>query len=278
MLAYPQIDPVAIDIGPVEIHWYGILYLVGFVVAWWLGRRRDPWRPWRAQDVDDLLFFVAIGVIAGGRLGYVLFYDLPRFLGDPLSILRIWQGGMSFHGGLLGVIFAMWLFARRRGRRFFEVADFVAPLVPHGIALGRLGNFINGNLWGRPSDLPWAMVFPDPRAGDVARHPSQLYQMLLEGLALFVILWIYSRRPRPTMAVSGAFLIGYSVFRFAAEFVRVPDAHIGYLAFDWVTMGHVLTVPMMIAGVILLWLAHRREAGAATTTPGAARSAKGKRS
>jgi phosphatidylglycerol:prolipoprotein diacylglycerol transferase len=269
MIAFPDINPVALELGPVKIHWYGLMYLLGFGTAWWLGRvrARDPRRDWSAAAMDDLLFYLALGVIVGGRLGYVLFYDLSRFVNDPSLILRIWQGGMSFHGGLLGVMIAMWWFARTRGRRFFAVADFVAPLVPPGIAFGRIGNFINGNLWGGPSDLPWAMVFPDPRAGGVARHPSQLYQALLEGLALFVIVWIYSRHPRPTMAVSGVFLTGYGIFRFAVEFIRVPDGHIGYLAFDWLTMGQVLSAPMIIAGVILVWLAYRFAARADTTPP-----------
>jgi phosphatidylglycerol:prolipoprotein diacylglycerol transferase len=259
MIAYPDINPVAIELGPVKIHWYGLMYLLGFATAWWLGRvrARDSRRNWSGAAVDDVLFYIALGVIVGGRLGYVLFYDLSRFAGDPSLILRIWQGGMSFHGGLIGVIVAMWWFARTRRRRFFEVADFVAPLVPPGIAFGRIGNFINGNLWGGPSDLPWAMVFPDPRAGGVARHPSQIYQALLEGLALFVIVWVYSRHPRPTMAVSGVFLSGYGVFRFAVEYIRVPDAHIGYLAFDWLTMGQLLSAPMIVAGAALVWLAYR---------------------
>lgn len=269
MIAFPDINPIALELGPVKIHWYGLMYLIGFGIAWSLGRirARDPRRGWSAAAVDDLLFYIALGVIVGGRLGYVLFYDLGRFMDDPSLILRIWQGGMSFHGGLLGVMIAMWWFARTRGRRFFAVADFVAPLVPPGIALGRIGNFINGNLWGGPSDLPWAMVFPDPRAGGISRHPSQLYQALLEGAALFVIVWLYSRHPRPTMAVSGVFLGAYGVFRFAIEFIRVPDAHIGYLAFDWVTMGQVLSAPMIIVGGILVWLAYRFAAGAETTPP-----------
>jgi len=267
MIAFSDIDPVAFQIGPVKVHWYGLMYLLGFSSGWLLGRMRakDPWRNWTAAAVDDLLFYLALGTIVGGRLGYVLFYDLGRFADDPSMILRIWQGGMSFHGGLIGVLIGMWWFARSRGRTFFQVADFVAPFVPPGIFFGRLGNFINGNLWGGPSDLPWAMVFPDPRAGGVARHPSQLYEALLEGVALFVILMIYSRRPRPTMAVSGAFLLGYGVFRFMIEFVRVPDEHIGYLAFDWITMGQVLSAPMIILGAVFMWLAYRFEASAETT-------------
>ena len=269
MVAYPDIDPVAIHIGAVKIHWYGLMYLVGFGTAWALARVRakDPRRDWSAAAVDDLLFYIALGVILGGRLGYVLFYDLGRFVDDPSLIVRIWQGGMSFHGGAIGVMIAIWWFARTRGRRFFAVADFVAPCVAPGIVYGRIGNFINGNLWGGPSDLPWAMVFPDPRAGGVPRHPSQLYQALLEGLTLFIIVWVYSRHPRPTMAVSGLFLAGYGVLRFPVEFIRVPDEHIGYLAFDWLTMGQLLSAPMVIAGATLMWLAYRRAADAETTPP-----------
>lgn len=269
MIAYPDIDPVAIHLGPVKIHWYGLMYLFGFVAGWWLGRVRakETWRNWSGAAVDDLLFYIALGTILGGRLGYVLFYDFARFASDPVQIVKIWQGGMAFHGALIGIIVAVWWFARTRGRRFFDVADFFAPLTALGIAFGRIGNFINGNLWGTPSDLPWAMVFPNPRAGGIPRHPSQLYQALLEGLALFVIVWLYSRHPRPTMAVSGVFLAGAGIFRFLVEFVRVPDEHIGYLAFDWVTMGQALSAPMIILGAVFMWLAYRFEASAETTPP-----------
>lgn len=268
MIAYPDINPVALEIGVVKIHWYGLMYLLGFATAWGLARTRakDPRRDWSGAAVDDLLFYIALGVILGGRLGYVMFYDLGRFIDDPSLIVRIWQGGMSFHGGLIGVAIAVWWYARTRGRSFFAVADFVAPCVAPGIVYGRIGNFINGNLWGGPSDLPWAMVFPDARAGGVPRHPSQLYQALLEGLTLFIIVWVYSRHPRPTMAVSGLFLAGYGVLRFPVEFIRVPDDHIGYLAFDWLTMGQLLSAPMVIAGATLMWLAYRR-AGDLETTP-----------
>jgi phosphatidylglycerol---prolipoprotein diacylglyceryl transferase len=267
MLLHPLIDPVAFQIGPVKVHWYGLMYLLAFAVAWWLGRlrARETWRGWSPTEVDDLIFYGMIGVIVGGRLGYTVFYGLPGHGGDPWSLLRVWEGGMSFHGGLLGVLAAMWLFARRRGRRFFSVADFLAPLVPFGLAAGRVGNFINGELWGRPTDLPWGVVFPS--GGELARHPSQLYQAALEGLALFALLWWFSRRPRPAMAVSGLFLTGYGVFRGLVEFVREPDAHIGYLAGGWLTMGHVLTVPMLVAGVALLLLAHRRGSGSSSGAP-----------
>ena len=258
MLKHPTIDPVAVSIGPVDIHWYGLMYVIGFAAAWYLGHvRARVHAGWDAQQVSDLVFYGALGAVIGGRLGYVLFYDLPATLADPLSLLRIWEGGMSFHGGLIGVMTAMWLFGRARGKGFFEVADFAAPLVPIGLGAGRIGNFINGELWGRVSDLPWAMVFPDPRAGGLPRHPSQLYEALLEGLVLFLILWLYSRRPRPTMSVSGAFLLCYGVFRFTVEFTRMPDQHIGFIAGDWLTMGQLLSIPMIAAGAAMLAWAHR---------------------
>ena len=286
MPTHPGFDPIAIGLGPLKIHWYGLMYLVAFATAWWLGRSRardvvgDPAGGWRRQDVDDVVFYAAIGVVLGGRLGYAAFYGAAKIIEDPWLILRVWEGGMSFHGGLLGVMVAMYWFARGRGREFFAVADFVAPLVPLGLAAGRIGNFINGNLWGKVSDVPWAMVFP--RAGELPRHPSQLYQALLEGVALFVILWLYSRRPRPTMAVSGLFLSGYAVARSLVELVRVPDAHIGYLALGWVTMGHVLTVPMLLGGMGLLWLAYHRapreeSTAAPPPAPPPARTPRGKR-
>ena len=260
MLAHPNFDPVAIAIGPVKVHWYGLMYLLAFALGWWLGRIRaqDAWRGWSRDNVSDVLFWIALGVVAGGRLGYMLFYDLERLLANPLSAFMVWRGGMSFHGGLIGVMIAMWWFARSRGRGFFEVTDFIAPLAPLGIAAGRLGNFINGRLWGTPSELPWAMVFHDPRAGDMPRHPSQLYEALLEGVVLFAVLWWFTRRPRPMMAASGVFLIGYGLARTLVEFVRVPDAHLGYLALGWVTMGQVLTLPMIAAGVVLAVMAVTR--------------------
>lgn len=260
MISYPDIDPIAFQIGPLKVHWYGIMYLLAFLAAWWLGRWRcrQSWRGMRPVDMDDLLFFAALGVVVGGRLGYVLFYDFPRLLADPLFVFQVWKGGMSFHGGLIGVIVAMAWFARSRGLAFFAVADFVAPLVPPGLLAGRIGNFINGHLWGGPSNLPWAMVFPDPRAGGIPRHPSQLYEAALEGVVLFIILWLYSRAPRPLRAVSGLFLAAYGVFRFAIEFVRIPDVQLGYLAFGWFTMGQALSLPMIIAGVGLIVWAYAR--------------------
>lgn len=260
MLNFPQIDPVAIALGPVQIHWYGLMYLVGIGGAWLLASRRlaqfDP--AWSRDKLSDLVFWVAMGVILGGRLGYALFYDAPAYLADPLKILRVWEGGMSFHGGLLGVMLATWWFARRNRKGFFELTDFIAPLVPIGLGAGRIGNFINAELWGKTSDLPWAMVFPN--GGPEPRHPSQLYQFALEGVALFVILWAYSRKPRPTMAVTGLFGACYGVFRFIVEFVRVPDAQLGYLAGGWLTMGQLLCLPMILAGVALMFWAYRRDA------------------
>jgi phosphatidylglycerol:prolipoprotein diacylglycerol transferase len=258
MLIYPDIDPVAVSVGPLAVHWYGLMYLIGFVGGWWLGviRARKPGSGWRPEEIGDLLFYVALGVILGGRIGYILFYNFGLFLHDPLMLFRIWQGGMSFHGGLLGVLLAMWLYGRRTGRTFFQVTDFMAPFVTVGLGAGRIGNFINGELWGRPTDLPWGMVFPF--VDQQPRHPSMLYEAFLEGVVLFVVLWIYSSKPRPTRAVSGMFLLCYGVFRFAIEFVREPDAHIGYLAGHWLTMGHLLSAPMIVFGILLLFLAYRK--------------------
>lgn len=262
MLTYPNIDPVALQLGPLKIHWYGIMYLVAFAAAWWLGRRRarQPDSGWSNEHISDVIFYGALGTVLGGRIGYTLFYGFDKFLADPLSILRVWEGGMSFHGGLLGVLLTMWLFGRKTRRSFFQVTDFIAPLVPIGIAAVRFANFINGELWGRITQVPWGMVFPT--GGPQARHPSQLYEMFLEGIVLFVLIWFFSAKPRPRMAVSGLFVLGYGGFRFLVEFVRQPDAHIGYLAFGWVTMGQVLSAPLILLGVILLILAYRKPAQA----------------
>lgn len=254
MLPYPHIDPVAFSLGPVKVHWYGLMYLVGFAAGWWLlrlrARRGEAWKP---VQIDDLLFYGALGVVLGGRIGYVLFYNFSAFLADPLMLMRIWEGGMSFHGGLLGVLIALWLYARREKRQWLAVVDFLVPVVPIGLGAGRIGNFINAELWGRVTDVPWAMVFPG--AGPLPRHPSMLYEFFLEGVVLFIILWLYARKPRPLGAISGLFAIFYGVFRFLVEFVREPDAHIGYLAFGWVTMGQVLSLPLILVGVFLLWRA-----------------------
>lgn len=259
MLQYPEIDPVAIAIGPLQVHWYGLMYLFGFVAAWWLGTRRAarPGSGWTAQQVSDLVFYSALGVIVGGRVGYTLFYNFSGFLNDPVSIVKLWQGGMSFHGGALGVLVAFWLFARKTDKRYFEVADFIVPMVPIGLCAGRIGNFINGELWGRTSDVPWAMVFPnDP--SQLARHPSQLYQSLMEGLLLFIVLWLYSARPRPAGAVTGLFGVGYGTARIVGEFFRQPDAHLGFIAFDWLTMGMLLSTPMVLIGLGMMVWAYRK--------------------
>jgi len=263
MFVYPEFDPVAVQVGPLAVRWYGITYLVGFAAGWYLAKRRAAraGAPVSAIQVDDLVFFVALGVILGGRIGYMLFYGFEQIIDNPLNLFRIWEGGMSFHGGLLGVLVAMWLYARRLKRGFFELTDFIAPMVPIGLGAGRIGNFINGELWGAPTTVPWAFVVDGQ-----ARHASQLYEACLEGLALFVILWLFSAKPRPVMSVSALFLIGYGVFRFGVEFVRLPDAHIGYLAFGWLTMGQVLTLPMLLLGFFLLWRAYAgHSAGVATT-------------
>ncbi|MBE0439016.1 MAG: prolipoprotein diacylglyceryl transferase [Gammaproteobacteria bacterium] len=255
-MLYPQIDPVALSLGPIQVHWYGLMYLSGFIAAWWLGKIRATRFGWTATQVEDMLFYGAIGVIIGGRLGYALFYDLANTIANPFNIVKVWQGGMSFHGGLIGVLLAFGWFSRKTGKTYFEISDFIAPLVPLGLFFGRIGNFINGELWGKVSDVPWAMVFP--AGGPLARHPSQLYQACLEGLALFIILWIFSARPRPAGAISGLFLIAYAVFRFLIEFVRVPDQQYGYFWSDWLTMGQILSLPMMLAGIIIVVIAYRR--------------------
>ena len=258
MLVHPNFDPVAFGVGPLQVRWYGLMYLFGFAAGWALGRYRaaKPDFHWNREQVDDLVFYIAMGIILGGRIGYVLFYNFGGLLHDPLLLFRIWEGGMSFHGGLLGVLLAMGLYARKVQKTFFEVTDFIAPLIPPGLFFGRIGNFINGELWGRVSDVPWAMVFHTPGAGELPRHPSQLYQAALEGIVLFIILWLYSAKPRPTMAVSGLFLLCYGIFRFAIEFVRQPDAHIGFLAFNWLTMGQVLSLPMIIIGLVFFGWAY----------------------
>lgn len=271
MFHYSLIDPVALALGPLNVRWYGLMYLVGFLVAWWLGRRRAEQFEGGLthRHIDDLIFYCVLGVVLGGRIGYVLFYQTGVLQQDPLYLLRIWEGGMAFHGGLLGVMLAIYLFGRRYGFGFFRLSDFVAPLVPIGLGAGRIGNFINGELWGRVTDLHWGVQvpcasFPAQCAGlpldshwSPPLHPSQLYEAGLEGLALFAILWIFSARPRPTMAVSGMFLLFYGLFRFLVEFARQPDAHLGFLAFDQFTMGQLLSLPMLLGGVVLLFLAYR---------------------
>ena len=275
-----DIDPIALSLGPVQIHWYGVMYLLGFVAAWLLGRRRI--RAGRLPGVSeqgfgDMLFYGMLGVVFGGRIGYVLFYSFGEWLQNPLMLLRIWEGGMSFHGGLLGVMAGIWLWSRRQRMHFMDSMDFIAPLVPLGLGFGRLGNYIGGELWGRQTGGDWGIVFPRADLGaytglpmeklrelhaqglldPFARHPSQLYQAVLEGVVMAALVWWYSSRPRPRYAVGGLFALLYGLFRFLVEFVREPDAHLGYLAFGWLTMGQVLTLPMLVFGCLLLWLAYR---------------------
>lgn len=254
MIAYPHINPVAVSLGPLQIRWYGLMYLFGLSSAWLLGRHRAkrPGSGWTLLQVDDLITYAVFGVVIGGRLGYMLFYDLPNFLADPLSTIKVWQGGMAFHGGFLGMAVVIWFLGRKTGKGFLGVADFTAPLVPLGLLAGRIGNFINGELWGKTTDVAWAMVFPDPRAGGLPRHPSQLYEAGLEGLALFLIVWFFSASPRKRGAVSGMFCLCYGIFRIALEFVRLPDPQLGYLAFGWLTMGQLLSLPVVAIGLWLL--------------------------
>ncbi|WP_372596841.1 prolipoprotein diacylglyceryl transferase [Amphritea sp.] len=253
-----EIDPIAVALGPLKIHWYGLMYLVGFASAWYLGvrRARRSGSGWTEEQVSDLIFWGAIGVVLGGRFGYVVFYNFGQFLDDPLWLFAVWEGGMSFHGGLLGVIAAIGYFSHKYHKSYFDIGDFVAPLIPIGLGAGRIGNFIGGELWGRPTDQTWGVVFP--RAGDmIARHPSQLYEFALEGVVLFTVLWFYSARPRPRMAVSGMFLLLYGIFRSSVEFFRQPDIQLGFVALDWMTMGQVLSLPMVMLGAVLLVRAYR---------------------
>jgi phosphatidylglycerol---prolipoprotein diacylglyceryl transferase len=291
MWEYPGFDPIALQLGPLAVRWYGLSYLVGIGGAWWLARRRAarPGAVVTPVQVDDLVFYVALGVILGGRLGYMFFYGFDQLLANPLNLLRIWEGGMSFHGGLLGVIVAFLLYARKIGAHVVDVADFSAPMVPVGLGCGRLGNFINGELWGKPGDGPFTMLVrsarlpPESAWGvdqvcarfgvapcEIRLYPTQLVEAFLEGLVLFTLLWLFSARPRPRFAVAALFLLAYGVFRFGVEFLRMPDAHLGYLAFGWVTMGQVLTLPMILVGAGgLIWAYRRGGPGALPARQGA---------
>ena len=271
---FVDINPIAVSLGPVQVHWYGIMYLIGFAMAWWLGQRRRAAGRLQvsADQFSDLAFYAMLGVILGGRIGYMVFYDTSELIHHPLALFRVWEGGMSFHGGLLGVLAGALIWSRRNHLNFFDVMDFVAPLVPIGLGLGRLGNFIGGELWGRHTDASWGMIFPRALeslgktrddlhqmylAGQLdneARHPSQLYEFCLEGVVLFAVLWLYSRKPRPRYAVSGLFALLYGSFRFCVEFVREPDVQLGFIAFDWLTMGQILSLPLILVGIVLLWL------------------------
>lgn len=253
MIAYPDIDPVAFSLGPLSVRWYGLMYLAAFATAMWLGslRAKKSNGLWHPDQIGDMVFYSAIGVILGGRFGYVFFYNFDYFLSNPLWLFKLWEGGMAFHGGLLGVLVAMFLYGRSQGKSFFQIMDFVAPTVPFGLGFGRLGNFLGGELWGRASDVPWAMVFPNDPA-QLARHPSQLYQLFLEGVILFSLLWWFSGKPRPRMAVSGLFLLIYGLARFVVEFVRQPDEQLGFIAADWLTMGQLLSAPMIILGIFMM--------------------------
>ncbi|WP_281646928.1 prolipoprotein diacylglyceryl transferase [Parendozoicomonas sp. Alg238-R29] len=260
MISYPDINPIALELGPLKVHWYGLMYLLAFSGAWFLGSQRckKSGGLWNQDQLSDLIFYGAIGVVLGGRFGYVLFYNFDYFLQNPLWLFRIDQGGMSFHGGMLGVFVAMYLYCRKIGKSFFQTTDFIAPLVPFGLGAGRIGNFVGGELWGRASDVPWAMIFPtDPT--QITRHPSQLYQFFIEGVVIFSILWWFSSKTRPRMAVSGLFLILYGSGRIIAEFFRQPDPQLGYLAWDWLTMGQILSLPMVIIGIGFMVYAYQKK-------------------
>ena len=272
-MIYPDINPVAFSLGPVKVHWYGISYMVAFLLGWWLVRwKASRLSDWTAKQVDDLLFYAVLGVILGGRIGYILFYGFNDWLDDPIRLIRVWEGGMSFHGGLLGVLVAMFLFAKKNGKSFFQVTDFIAPIIPVGLFTGRIGNFINGELWGGPTEVAWGMQvscekfyflcanklnLPAGTELTPPLHPSQLYEAVLEGVVLFVLLWLLAARQPPRMVVSGAFLLLYGLFRSLVELVRMPDAHIGYLWSEWFTMGQLLSLPMILIGAVIIYLGYK---------------------
>ena len=261
MLTYPQFDPVAFSLGPLSVHWYGIMYILAFGGAWFLAKSRARRNPglWTDEQIADLIFYGALGAVVGGRLGSALFYNMDRVLIDPLWVLRVWEGGMSFHGGFLGVMAALYWYSGKLNKRYFVVLDFIAPLAPFGLGCGRIGNFIGGELWGRPTDVSWGMVFP--HVDNLPRHASQLYQFALEGIVLFGLLWWFSSRPRPLYAVSGLFGVGYGTQRFFVEFFREPDERLGYIGVDWMTRGQLLSLPLILAGIVLLVMAYRPAGG-----------------
>ncbi len=259
MLQHPNFNPIAFEIGPFTVAWYGIMYLLAFLMGWWLAKYRaaKPGSGWQPDEIGDIVFYIVVGVIVGGKLGSALFYQTEQLLSDPLSALNPMRGGMSFHGGFIGVLVAFWLYGRTTKRSFFQVADFIAPAFPIGLGAGRLGNFINGELYGRVTDVPWGMVFP--AGGPEPRHPNPIYQMIGEGVILFCLVWWFSSKPRPRMAVSGFFTLCYGIYRFLVEFVREPDAHLGFIAMDWLTMGQLLSLPMIIIGAALLFFAYKNQ-------------------
>ena len=260
MLHYPRIDPVAFQLGPIKVHWYGLMYLVGFIAAWVLGfiRVNKKNSGWTKEQLSDLIFYAAVGVIVGGRLGYMLFYDFAGFIDNPLTLFQVWRGGMSFHGGLIGVALGLFFYSYKIKKSVWELTDFAAPLVPIGLAVGRIGNFINGELWGRVTTAPWGVIYPN--AGILPRHPSEIYECFFEGVLLFFILWCFSSKPRPRFAVSAMFLLCYGVFRFGLEFFRQPDPQLGFIAFNWLTMGQMLSIPMiLVGGLSLFWVYCRRD-------------------
>lgn len=258
MFVYPHIDSVAFKIGSFKVHWYGLMYLLSFVFSWFILKYRVKKfnLGWSTEKLADLLFYGALGVILGGRIGYILFYNFLFYLHHPFQMLAVWDGGMSFHGGMVGVFLGIWYWSHKYKESFYQTTDFIAPIVPVGLAAGRLGNFINGELWGRVTTMPWGMIYP--QAGPLPRHPSEIYEFLLEGVVLFVLLWWFSSRRPPRMAVSGMFMLGYGVFRFFCEFYRQPDPQLGIVAFGWMTRGQELCIPMILIGIGLLVLAYRK--------------------
>lgn len=259
MLMYPHIDPIAFKLGPLKVHWYGLMYLLSFIIGWFLLKYRVKKfdLAWNSDKILDLVFYSALGVVLGGRIGYIVFYNFLFYFHHPLKVFEVWDGGMSFHGGMLGVMLALWLWCLRYKEKFLFVTDLIAPIVPIGLAAGRIGNFINGELWGRVTSVPWGMIYP--KAGPLPRHPSEIYEFLLEGVTLFLILWFYSAKRPPRMAVSGAFLLFYGCFRFFCEFFRQPDPQLGFVAFGWMTRGQELSIPMILFGIFFMFLAYAKK-------------------